>query len=414
LCNLPELATFLRNKDTALRDTHGIAWPPKLESRKLEFLAMLKNAEAEAEYDIAVAGGSSSSSLTKPPGWVPPGHRLVPAIAFLDSLRCHPFPIMCDYLRRFVLAEWIARCNDGQPVGGRAEFYPVLSKEDMPTFSPDVPEQKNGVDCGVFVVRFMLDWARAWVRDNFGGRGVTRDLVVRRMGNTITKRWFSLHDIAWQREAMLRYANELHENKALLCAVSVPRTGGFREFVEGEREYMDPQNQLPIGGKRHRPITIYSSIDSKSSSSSSAPMVSQRAKRPRVATGPTETAAVSVAAPPSHSSGRPPAVASAPTRRDSESSSASDSADNSGTSSASDAADDSGTSSASDSADDSRTSSASDSADDSGTSSATDSADDSGTSSASDSADDSGTSSTSDSADDSGTSSASESSSSRG
>ena len=236
-------------------------------------------------------------------------------------------------------------------MGGRAEFYPVLSKEDMPTFSPDVPEQKNGVDCGVFVVRFMLDWARAWVRDNFGGRGVTRDLVVRRMGNTITKRWFSLHDIAWQREAMLRYANELHENKALLCAVSVPRTGGFREFVEGEREYMDPQNQLPIGGKRHRPITINSdassfdsdsSTDSNSSSSSSAPMVaSDSADDSGTSSFDSDSSTDSNS---SYSSSADDLLQTAKRRRV-----ASDSADDSGTSSTSDSEVDSGTSSASES-----------------------------------------------------------------
>ena len=64
----------------------------------------------------------------------------------MDSLRIEDPARISEYLREVLKCAWTDR--KGDDLDGRFEI------ETMPVFTPFLPKQENGFDCGVFVLKF--------------------------------------------------------------------------------------------------------------------------------------------------------------------------------------------------------------------------------------------------------------------
>ena len=94
-----------------------------------------------------------------------------PAILTFDSLTSyHKSEKVAEIFRIWIVAEWCARRNGGQPVGGVAGSLSQASlKRLIPTIAIPAPRQDNSCDCGVFLLRYAESVMRFVAHRQAGG-----------------------------------------------------------------------------------------------------------------------------------------------------------------------------------------------------------------------------------------------------
>jgi hypothetical protein len=158
----------------------------------------------------------------------PAGEELQPLIIHMDSLGCHQRERVATVFRNWLLREWCARRNGGQPLGGVADSFAFTGEVGAALVKAvgvmDTPEQTNSHDCGVFTLRFaelMMGARRAdapWAR--LAAASVKRQGLLPYPGTP-----FCMPDIRMQREVMREVVELCARDQTALEALSAPRAG---------------------------------------------------------------------------------------------------------------------------------------------------------------------------------------------
>lgn len=227
MSKLPVPSTFAESSSSSDTESESSI----VTARALAPVPKIAAAPLTADADGAVVAAASSAESTSPeppsaeassvPAAYAPASARVPCIVLLDSLNCHKKAELGSFLRRYLLAEWIAHKNGGQPPGGRVGLVDMRSM--LPEAPVKVPMQDNSCDCGVFIARYAQEWVNRWVDGAFGATGFTAADLKSGLARLEAPSWFGVADITAMRAAMHELAGDLLADSTLLRALSTPR-----------------------------------------------------------------------------------------------------------------------------------------------------------------------------------------------
>jgi sentrin-specific protease 7 len=148
-------------------------WTKEIDIFELDFLFIPVNIGSHWSLSVIVRPGLILNSSTDSQS---PNDIDKPCILFMDSLDLHSMMTISKQLRSYVENEWnvkklkldintLKRQVGVDPGNGQM----ILSTNNLPVVKCHVPQQPNGTDCGVYVVRFIkliLDiWPRTYQAD---------------------------------------------------------------------------------------------------------------------------------------------------------------------------------------------------------------------------------------------------------
>lgn len=181
----------------------------------------------------------------------PSGSELQPFIYSFDSIsgyhRHNP-----NLFRKWIVAEWCARRNGGQPVGGvEGSLSAAAISKIIPFSNVKAPQQNNSCDCGVFLLRYIESIMRVRGGESSGGASSSSsaarspwERVTAENGKQIScPDSFSQDDIALQRifmQAFIRRCKASEEDRASL---SIDRDVTAAESRAGDAAMVNIYNE---------------------------------------------------------------------------------------------------------------------------------------------------------------------------
>lgn len=86
-------------------------------------------------------------------------------LLFMDSLHIHPTETFAKVIKDYLYYEWEMRLRNllhAKQTDSNSANYHALFLNAFDTIHPPIPTQRNGYDCGVYVIKFVQNLLRMW------------------------------------------------------------------------------------------------------------------------------------------------------------------------------------------------------------------------------------------------------------